>query len=189
MRTRLTWRGWSTAGALCFSLALTGCGSQTRHRLLHVFFTGVDQPAASSSAAAAQSTNAPLQAAIQVAGPTLFVHQPYAEQKCSACHLGAQSQELRPGGGEICLECHTKLKTPAKYVHAPFGDGSCGTCHTPHQSEEPHLLSAKGQGVCTSCHELNQIRNLKGHAAMGGEVCWKCHDPHSSDQKNLVRAE
>lgn len=171
-------------------IAVAGCSSQTQDRVLRVFFTGMEQPgtrAAESSSARATNTVSQPTAAPAVP-PPIYVHLPYGENKCSACHIGTQSQELRPGGAAICKECHPKLADNAKYVHAPFADGDCKACHSPHQSLEPRLLIAKGQAVCTECHEPALLGKVKSHEGRENDVCWTCHDPHGSEQKGLLKA-
>ena len=186
MRLQFQWQ-WA-AITLSSVLALTGCNSQARHRVLCVFFTGVDQPTAPPPVRpAAPGTNAVLGTAAQTNQPAVYLHQPYAEQKCAACHLGEQSQELRAGGGDLCLECHPKLVGQAKYVHAPVKDGQCQHCHAAHQSTEPYLLTRKGQGVCVDCHTLAKIEKVKGHAGIGKDLCFTCHDPHGSEWKKLLK--
>ena len=173
--------------ALGCLIAITGCSTRTRDRVLRVFFTGIDQPAAvpdeRPEARPARTTALP----VAPSNPPLFTHQPYAENNCAACHLGTQSQELRATGNALCRECHPTLLAQAKFVHTPVADGECKACHAPHESTEPRLLIAKGQAVCTECHELPDLAKVKGHETMGTDVCWSCHDPHRSDKKGLLK--
>jgi len=123
-------------------IILTGCSSQKGHGLVVLFFPSIDHPAnPAPEVAALASTNAPIQPIAQLT-PPLYIHQPYAEQKCSACHLTAQSEVLRTGGRDLCLECH-KLKAIADTKgHATMGTELCWTCHEPHRSEQKGLLKA-----------------------------------------------
>jgi predicted CXXCH cytochrome family protein len=174
----------------CLLLA-AGCSSQTKGRLLRVFFTGVD---ATNTVAAATSTNLPVSTntLAQVATSTNTtvgtVHKPFLERNCTACHLTAMSQELRVNGSDLCLECHDKLIGTAKYVHAPINAGRCDVCHQAHESPEKALLLRKAQDLCVECHELPLMVQLRGHANMGSAECVSCHDPHRSEQKYLVKA-
>ena len=183
-----TWSHWVAGGFVCF-LLVTGCSTETTQRLLHVFFTGVDgtnaPPAATMTSPA---TNAVNRTATALAEPVVYLHQPYLERKCDACHLTGDSQALRVTGGALCLECHAKVAVPAKYIHAPVGEGRCDLCHEAHKSTERALLTRQGSDVCLSCHELVYMTKINGHAKTSGPECWSCHDAHRSDNKYLVKA-
>jgi predicted CXXCH cytochrome family protein len=172
-------------------LFAAGCSSQTKGRLLRVFFTGVD---ATNTVFVTTSTNLPagtntlVQAAIPTTAPVGSVHKPYLDRNCTACHLTAMSQELRVNGSGLCLECHDKLIGTAKYVHAPIAAGKCDDCHQGHESPEKALLLRKAQDLCVECHELPQMAQVRGHANIGSAECLSCHDPHRSEQQYLVKA-
>src|SRR5512133_1403178 len=111
--------------AILGSIVLVGCSSHTNQKLLRVFFTGVDRtneaPVARSSAV---DTNTPAQlAAAAAAAIPRFLHEPFSQRNCTACHVSDMSQELRANTAELCLGCHEKLIGNAKYVHAPVADG------------------------------------------------------------------
>jgi predicted CXXCH cytochrome family protein len=184
----LTWPR-CVATTLGCVLLLAGCSSQTKHRLLCVFFTGLDQtnspPLAVASAA---STDAAAQPAAAAAIPVVYFHKPYFERNCEACHVTGQSEELRATGSDLCLECHQKLIGNATYVHAPVNDGKCNLCHVAHKSTERFLLTGKAQDVCLDCHKRAKMVKVKGHATMGTAECVSCHDPHRSDQRKLLKA-
>jgi len=177
------------AGFACVLLLITGCGSETKQRLLHVFFTGIDEtnaPPADTMTSAV--TNTASRTATTTAEPVVYLHKPYMERKCDACHLTGESQALRVTGGALCLECHAKVAAPAKYSHAPVEEGRCDLCHEAHKSTERALLTRQGSDVCLSCHELVYMTKINGHAKTSGPECWSCHDAHRSDNKYLVKA-
>jgi predicted CXXCH cytochrome family protein len=188
MRPTATWMHQATAGLACVVL-VASCSSETKQRLLHVFFTGVDGTnAPPKSIGASPGTNALARPAAAPAEPVVYQHQPYLERKCDACHVTGQSEALRVSGGALCLECHAKVAAPAKYIHAPVEEGRCDQCHEAHKSTERALLTRRGSDVCLSCHELVYMTKIKGHAKTSGPECWSCHDAHRSDNKYLVKA-
>ncbi len=175
---------------------LLGCSSQNRDQLVRVFFTGVDEPVRvargssgtnSASGSSTNSTVALAQGGVPVQ-PVVFFHKPFAERNCVACHVLAQSAQLKAVGGDLCLTCHDKLIGKAKFVHSPVDDGKCQLCHDPHQSKEKWLLIRKGRAICLDCHRLAKMEKVKGHVNMGSDACQSCHDPHRSDLKKLLKA-
>ena len=190
MRPQSTWPR-KIATTLTCALLLAGCSSQTKDRLLRVFFTGVDatnRPPTTAEAPVA-ATNQALLAVAPSIRSEVHTHPPYFERKCTACHVNELSQELRSNGGDLCLGCHDKLIGNAKHVHAPVSDGRCDLCHLPHESPEPFLLTRKAQELCLDCHSLAQMEKLRGHATMGTSECVSCHDPHRSELPKLAKAK
>jgi len=173
---------------LGFLVALAGCTTHTNQRLLRIFFTGVEPtnsvPVA-VSVIASNNVSAEVAAATDV--PVSFLHKPYAEGNCTACHLSAMSQELRAAGGKLCLECHGKLIQKAKYVHAPVAEESCDACHEPHEAPNRFLLARKVAEICMDCHEESDLLKLQAHMGENFSECTRCHDPHGSDRKNLAK--
>jgi predicted CXXCH cytochrome family protein len=169
-------------------LSAAGCSSQARHKVLTFFFTGVDQPstaAAAATQAPAADTNAPTRTLPPE--PVLYLHEPYAQRQCTACHVGELSQELKVEGSALCLECHAKILAGASRVHAPVADGRCDLCHSAHQSEQPRLLTRKAQDLCLDCHPLEVMRVVSRHSTLQTDDCVKCHEPHRSELKALLR--
>jgi predicted CXXCH cytochrome family protein len=183
----MAWPRWVAAGFACGLLA-AGCSTESKQRLLRVFFTGTEETnAPPASELVGVVTNAAARPAAAPEEPVVYMHQPYLERKCDACHLTGQSEELRATGSALCLECHQKLIANAAFIHTPIGEGKCDPCHDAHQSTERYLLTRKGQEVCLSCHKLVEMLSLKGHDSMGAAECLSCHDAHRSDQKYLLK--
>lgn len=105
------------------------------------------------------------------------VHQPVAEEKCTACHRLAE--EFRAGshgsasfqtplkGSELCLSCHRDLEhtlssTP---LHAPLGDSSCLVCHDPHGTPQASLLIKAYPAALYTRYGDDKYA-----------LCWDCHD-------------
>lgn len=189
MKCCLTWSRGLILGALLAGLA-TGCRAPARQTLLHVFFTGVDSTQVAEVPRPKVATIPQLTPARTAApAPLLFVHQPYEERKCDACHLSRQSEQLKREEPALCLECHPQLGGEAKFVHAPFGEGRCSLCHDAHQAEEKKLLTRKAQALCEVCHKPALMQWVSRHATAGDSACVTCHDPHRSNQKALVKAQ
>ncbi|MCX6895041.1 MAG: hypothetical protein NTZ16_05980 [Verrucomicrobia bacterium] len=185
---------WRVAVAVFGIIGLTSCTTEVRHRVLCVFFEGVDE----TNAVPAMFTEniSPTNAGGQTvatsssrlsAAPVIHYHKPYDERKCTACHVSRQSQQLRAEGGDLCLECHKKLIGDAKYVHPPVDDGKCLLCHSPHESVQLFLLKRQGRAVCLDCHKMPKLLKVKEHTTMGEAACESCHDPHCSNLKKLLR--
>ena len=183
---------WRVAFTFYCLIALTSCSTQSRHRLLCVFFEGVDQTNAPPAVITEfgsptnHSVYALASSRLPVA-PIIHYHQPYEERKCLACHVSKQSQQLHAEGGELCLECHKHLIGDAKFIHVPVDDGKCLLCHNPHESTELFLLKRKGRAVCFDCHKLTKLLKVMEHTTMGEASCVSCHDPHRSNIKKLLK--
>ena len=187
MRPARTWPGWGIAG-LAAVLLVAGCGTETKQRLLHVFFTGVDKTnAPPPGAVLLPQTNRLVSTVLSPSAAALHVHQPYGERKCDACHQSAQSERLRVNEPALCLECHPKLGERAKYVHAPVAAGQCSFCHEAHESTVAALLNRPVAELCAKCHPAAQLKLVKDHTNPGNADCVRCHDPHRGEQWNLVR--
>lgn len=182
---------WVALPLLCI-IALTSCTTETRHRVLCVFFEGVDETNAPTVAVTGfnlSSSNSvqTIAASRLPAAPVIHYHKPYEERKCLACHVSKQSQQLHTEGGELCLECHKTLIGDAKFIHVPVDDGKCLLCHNPHESTELFLLKRKGRAVCLDCHKMTKLLKVKEHTTMGEAACTSCHDPHRSNIKKLMK--
>ena len=190
MRPPLTWPRWVAAGIACVVL-VAGCSTETKQHLLRVFFTGVDETNASPVVVAADKlgTNAPAGPVTTLVTVVVYMHKPYLERKCDACHLAGQSEELRATGSALCLECHAKLIENAQFVHAPIRDGRCDLCHEAHKATERFLLTRKGQEVCLNCHKPAAMARVKGHAKITVAECLSCHDAHRSDRGYLLKTQ
>lgn len=188
MKPCATWSLGLVLGALAAGLA-TGCSAPARQTMLRVFFTGVDRTHTVVVPQPVVAATTPLVPVRAVApAPVLFVHQPYDERKCDACHLSNQSEQLKRAEPGLCLDCHPQLGGETKFAHAPFSEGRCSLCHDAHQAEEKKLLTRKAQELCHDCHKPALMQLVARHAAVGASTCVACHDPHRSNQKALVKA-
>ena len=182
----MTWTGGLATGVALLLLG-GGCSSAARHDVLCFFFTGVDRPNSLPVSTVVHATTNEA-TALSVSAPVEYIHKPYLERDCAACHVSAESQELRAQGEALCFECHKTLIGNAKYVHAPVAAGQCELCHEPHKSPERFLLRHKSQELCLDCHSMPLMMEIRAHGNMGQKSCVECHDPHRSDRPKLEKS-
>ena len=120
---------------------------------------------------------------------TVGVHQPVAEEKCTACHPLAEefnagshdlSSFLSPlKDGKLCLSCHPNQVRVLSMAprHGPFGDSNCLACHDPHGTPQGALL------VNTYPLALYTRYGTDKYA-----LCWDCHDSALAADKFTVTA-
>ena len=181
-------RTWLAAAfAACF-LLIAGCATHARHEWLVLFFDGVPpEPGAVTNAPAAQAGTVAVKTNLLIAPPEpkVFVHGPYADRECTACHESKFSQRMRGKLKEVCLGCHSDLLDKAKSTHSPVEDGECLQCHNPHQAPRKFLLVKKPTELCVECHD-DTAKAKYPHAPVSEGECLECHKPHASDQPHLL---
>jgi len=176
------------AGLLCF----VQCSPRAGKRVLTFLFDGV--PAADSSAAHVRDPGViPVDSAGQQAveiipvQPEQFVHYPYQEKECAACHQ-AQSPgmlvEPQPG---LCYTCHEDLGDRYHTLHGPVAGGYCTSCHDPHRSDGEKLLRFSGDQLCFYCHRSEDVYRNEMHMDLDGMACTDCHNPHGGEDRFLFQ--
>ncbi len=122
-----------------------------------------------------------------------FVHPPFGDRSCDACHQKGRAVRARSGKrsaqAATCFACHSDLeeKFGRGIVHVPVKEGRCAACHDPHLSSEPKLVKEKGAALCAGCHaEIVKKATGKGGHAPAKKGCVSCHDPHRSDSPKLL---
>jgi predicted CXXCH cytochrome family protein len=180
------------SSCLCGVLLLAGCSSETKHKWMTVFFDGV--PGSTGKPDSAQpktpqgaGTNATPARLNLPEEPLMFVHQPYAERKCVACHASDYSQRLKDDVSNICISCHKAFLVRAEFQHAPMEDGQCTICHASHQSKEKFLLIKNSRELCFDCHDPEEVLKIKPCGESQAVNCTVCHDPHQENQRFLIR--
>ncbi|MCR4336977.1 MAG: hypothetical protein NUV91_04140 [Candidatus Omnitrophica bacterium] len=169
-------------------LFLGGCAAGSKEKVLKVFFDGVPPSGGasheslegvkdgSSDALCQKETDAERPIAIEE--KKVFVHYPYEDRDCSACHLSNSSQSLKEEVPALCFSCHDNFLEKMEKKHYPAEEGMCLECHNPHQSENEKLLTHKGRELCFSCHDQEDLFKVEPHNEIGDESCLTCHDPH-----------
>lgn len=191
---------WHRAGAAICGFAILagmGCEAPTKRDLLVFFFDGVP------GTKQVQQTPSPEDLEIEAnkkkkatTGPVVdvaekglrtYVHAPYENRQCEACHESKFSQKMRSELRGVCLACHQNLMEKAKFTHAPAESGDCQSCHEPHESKQRFLLVRAGQQLCLECHDQGDMVKVAGHKTMGTTDCQQCHDPHKGDDKFFLK--
>jgi predicted CXXCH cytochrome family protein len=182
------WEGFLFAAGI---FLLSQC-SPSGKSLLTFFFDGV--PESDSTRVELQRSHAfPADSANLVAddpeeeAQTLFIHYPYEEKECGACHdpeaLGSMI-EPQPG---LCYTCHEDLNDKFQYLHGPVAGGYCTSCHDPHMSEQAKLLRLTGEELCFYCHQAESVFRNEIHEGLEGMTCTDCHNPHGGEDRYILQ--
>lgn len=123
------------------------------------------------------------------------VHQPFAKQSCTVCHI-KHSSGTTPSGlvlpvEQLCLKCHpvTAQTMRAVHTHAPFASGGCLDCHDPHGSDHAALLVQAPADLCVSCHSMSvELGRTWTHDPAAQHQCTLCHDAHGSAYQGVLRS-
>lgn len=133
------------------------------------------------------------------AEPGVPRHVPFLEGACLTCHDDHSTSSpglLKPGGNQVCLQCHTGIELAAGTSDAvhPAAPTRCLDCHEPHQGRIRSLLRSEEQlGLCASCHGefLAQSAQLPHHHQFfePRTQCGNCHAAHSNREHSYLRSE
>ncbi len=110
----------------------------------------------------------------------------------SAARAAPDKFKLKPGGGAVCLDCHSGdfdklLKKP--FVHTPVRTKDCIGCHNPHAASHGKLLATDPGKTCAACHSVVPEKPQSSHKPVADGGCLSCHDAHAAGFKNnLVKA-
>jgi predicted CXXCH cytochrome family protein len=112
-----------------------------------------------------------------------FVHTPYAEADCQACHSGLpdNASALTAPKEELCITCHSDVGDVAKadHGHAPAAEGDCLFCHDPHKADRKALLKGNAEELCFVCHDdPRQDPDLASRHEPFDNLAWIRHKPH-----------
>jgi predicted CXXCH cytochrome family protein len=179
-KTSVPWRGLLILLVLALGVALAlGCSSHKRYRVLSFFFDGVPNPDAPKNSLSARRS---------VSGKPIFVHQPFAEKKCDACHLNSQDifarAKMRPGA---CVDCHKGVRDEYPVMHGPVAAEACTMCHAPHQATQAHLLKAATPKVCVQCHDEATLGTTVAEHQNPKSDCTGCHSGHGGTDRHFLK--
>lgn len=170
-------------------LLLSQCAPSGKS-LLTFLFDGVPEP--DSTLAESQSINPKdsIDSGIENSAHAVsmqFVHYPYQEKECAACHdplsLGTMV-EPQPG---LCYVCHEDFSTRFITLHGPVAGGYCTACHDPHMSEKEKLLRFTGEQLCFHCHQAESVYKNEMHEGLEGMTCTDCHNPHGGEDRYIFQ--
>jgi predicted CXXCH cytochrome family protein len=163
-------------GAIVF-----GCSTpQQRYRALSVFFDGVPDPDAAAKLAAQPRKNA--------TGQTVYLHKPYEDKNCNACHPNTSDIFARAKvSADVCMKCHSSVQAEHKIIHGPVAAQECFYCHSPHHSIQPHLLKTAQPKLCTQCHAVATLSVTPPEHLDAKVDCISCHSGHGGADRRFLR--
>jgi predicted CXXCH cytochrome family protein len=189
-RSSTTTRRWRVVASrltpcLILVALILGCSARKHYKTLSFFFDGVPDPSAPAAGTALAAERAGQKF-------TVYVHKPYAENDCNACHTGDRRQffTLAAAQGpkpESCLKCHQDVPHKYSNMHGPVAVNACTWCHSPHQSLHPHLLKNTPNKVCMQCHGPTGLSPSTANHADPKANCLDCHSGHGGE-RNLLKA-
>ena len=189
-RSSTTTRGWRVSAwrfAPCLLVAaiVIGCSGRKHYKTLSFFFDGVPDPAASATGTRVTAERGGTKF-------TVYVHKPYAENNCKACHEGDRTQffTLAAATGptpDKCLTCHADVPHQYPNMHGPVAVNACTWCHSPHQSANAHLLKSTPNKVCMQCHGPTGLSPSTANHTDPKANCLDCHSGHGGE-RNLLKA-
>jgi len=143
-----------------------------------MFFDGVPVPAPAGTNPDGTSSGA--------VAAVSYIHPPYAENQCDACHKSKLRFTRRDASG--CTSCHTTVPGEYRHMHGPVAANACLWCHTPHESAFPHLLRESDRTLCTRCHTqaLLSTERVPAHADES-RGCLECHSGHGSSARFMLK--
>ena len=163
---------------------VVGCETNTRYKVLSLFFDGVPNPEAPSVQAGGKSAGEGAGGIKDQVRPTYREHGPFASKSCKACH-NVSTNELVMPIDKLCLYCHVIL-TDKRLLHGPVAAGGCRICHDPHGSSYPFLLVSEPKKFCLYCHNKVDIEKNEAHKGVDAD-CTECHDAHASNNDYLLK--
>lgn len=165
----------------------SGCKvTENNYKTLSFFFDGVPDPNAPPTTG--PSENGSILGTGGGGKVVAFVHKPYAENKCDACHgsTAKQYEDFQKPSPTICVTCHQKELNKFPIMHGPVAVGECLLCHAPHESSIPGMLNKPSPQVCVQCHIPELLpRNPPEH--LSDQSCLDCHYAHGGDKHGFLR--
>lgn len=183
---RKIWYGFLFIIAL---ILLCQCSPYAGKSLLTFFFDGVPEAdtlaGISDQGKVSPDSTTLLGVPIALNEPTMWIHYPYAERECAACHdeqsLGNMTEE-QPG---LCFICHEDFSANYTHLHGPVAGGFCTSCHDPHSSKNEKLLRFTGDDLCFHCHKKESVYRNEMHEGLDGMGCADCHNPHGGEDRYI----
>ncbi len=171
-------RGWLTGIVLVLGAMLAGCGTpEQRYKILSFFFDGVPDPSQTTQKKQLVSSS----------GRPVYIHAPYAENQCDACHLNTRDifarARVKP---DACISCHADVAASYPVMHGPVAAKECLQCHQPHQASEVHLLKYSSPRICVQCHETELLSTRVPEHSEQNSGCLTCHSGHGGEDRNFL---
>ena len=176
----------------------SGCSTPKNYKILSFFFDGVPLPKndittstlngeinSNSNIDSTQKKKSDALAAI-VPQLTEFVHKPFGDKDCNACHELGRKVILKMDVPDLCYSCHKKFDTLYTELHGPVAGGMCNSCHQPHNSKfQKLLITENNSDLCYNCHVEADI--LQNPVHKDKSACLKCHNPHGGKTNKFLK--
>jgi predicted CXXCH cytochrome family protein len=185
---RLHLRSGSCAAAIFTILAIAamvGCSVRENYKTLSFFFDGVPDPNAPVNI---QRVGNSSDSSNPLAGAKMYLHKPYAEQRCTECHTPDKKQLIMLKE-DLCVKCHEDKTHQYAVMHAPVAAGQCMWCHEPHESDQPRLLKTTAPDLCLQCHDLELLPSSNPAHRSDMANCLSCHLGHGGIKGSMLRAD
>ena len=187
------------AASVCVALLVTACSQNTRYEVLCFFFDGVPAPEVEDQGEfdptlglGGEAEGAEDPGTFIVRKPTVFLHPPYRDRRCTECHNVYGGKLVRPVEEGLCWNCHVDITVGAAYVHGPVAALACLQCHHQHRAKNPKLLHKPPMETCLQCHQLEDLLPGPHHVKTetGTEyVCIECHNPHAGNVQFFLKPD
>ena len=169
---------------------LSSCSQGGKHKVLSIFFDGVESSDTSGTDEQDRLEKASTPRAEQnltTSKPQYYFHEVYEQKECGACHNNENSNKLVQEVPDLCYQCHTDFSQEYQVVHVPVAMGECGGCHHPHMAQHEKLLLDTIQKLCFACHEEEELRESETHREIGDTSCMNCHNPHGGENEYMFK--
>src|SRR5581483_12228618 len=170
-------------------LSLSGCTvTQKNYSALSFFFDGVPDPNAPKLPAGSNDEGNETVAGNGGRLNRVFIHKPYDEGRCDACHGAAKEfTDFTKMGSDVCLKCRQKELNKFPVMHGPVAAAECLLCHAPHESTYPKLLKEPSPQVCIQCHLPELLPQKPPEHQSEAVSCLDCHFGHGGPKHGLLR--
>jgi predicted CXXCH cytochrome family protein len=167
-----------------FVVFFSGCSSQSRFRVLSIFFDGVPNPDAKVVVVDSLNTRKnKIPNTRNMVKSHFTFHEPFQKKQCGKCHSSDFSNSLLENIPDLCYKCHMDFRYEYEALHGPVASGACTMCHQPHRAKYEKLIKRKGREICLYCHDLGNVVKNDAHEGEGETNCIDCHDPHGGDDE------
>jgi predicted CXXCH cytochrome family protein len=151
-------------------LAWAGCTPEDHYETLSLFFNDPPKPKVATTGPSSEKAPKTAQAAGEIAS-LKFVHRPYSQGKCQACHGEKGEKRTVALDASRCVTCHEMAAKKYMVMHTAVTDMACLWCHAPHQSNQPALLRAAAPALCLQCHDVALLGDRCGGAGQAQSDC------------------
>ena len=187
MRTAKRLPSWLVLMTVAFGFL--ACNEVKHYRVLSFFFDGVPRPGEEKKIGYERKPGGIMDAGSDgftesfAANVKQYVHPPYRDNQCAACHNTRTGQLVSSVSEGLCTGCHRNIPGDVRYVHGPVAVRACLFCHHQHASTYPRMLLTDPKSLCLRCHSEADLSTGPHHAQAFSSACIECHNPHGEDNR------